>query len=85
VALVLLSYLVLTLLRVLQGLGEKNKALDSSICLLAFHLRKYILLESITMTLKTMKIRFKQNILDSCLDNYGLKKCKISVNKKNTF
>ena len=68
VALVLLSYLVLTLLRVLQGLRDKNKVLDSSIRLLAFHLRKHILLENITVTLKTMKIRFKQNILDSYLE-----------------
>ena len=68
VALVLLSYLLLTLLRVLQGLREKNKALNSSIRLLAFHLRKHILLENITVTLKTMKIRFKQNILDSYLE-----------------
>jgi hypothetical protein len=68
VALVLLSYLVLTLLRVLQGLRDKKKVLDSSIRLLAFHLRKHILLENITVTLKTMKIRFKQNILDSYLE-----------------
>jgi SRSO17 transposase len=68
VALVLLSYLVLTLLRVLQGLRDKNKVLDLSIRLLAFHLRKHILLENITATLKTMKIQFKQNILDSYLE-----------------
>jgi len=68
VALALLSYFVLILLKVLQWLRDKNNSLDLSIRLLAFHLRKHILLENITLTLKNMKIRFKQNILDSYLE-----------------
>jgi hypothetical protein len=67
VALTLLSYNVLILFKILQWLRDNNISLDSSIRLLAFYVRKYILLESITVTLKTMKIRFKQNILDSYL------------------
>jgi hypothetical protein len=67
VALTLLSYSVLILFKILQCLRDNNISLDSSIRLLAFYVRKYILLESITVTLKTMKIRFKQNILDSYL------------------
>jgi hypothetical protein len=68
VALVLLSYFVLILLRILQWLKDKSIALDLSIRHLAFHVRKYILFENITVTLKTMKIRFKQNILDTYLE-----------------
>jgi len=68
VTLVLLSYFVLTLLKLLQWLRDKNSSLDSSIRLLAFRIRKQILLENITVTLKNMKIRFKQNILDSYLE-----------------
>lgn len=67
VALTLLSYNVLILFKILQWLRDNNISLDLSIRLLAFYVRKYILLESITVTLKTMKIRFKQNILDSYL------------------
>ena len=68
VSLALLSYFVLILLKVLQWLRDKNSVLDISIRRLAFHLRKYILLENITVTLKNMKIRFKQNILDTYLE-----------------
>ena len=63
VALVLLSYFVLVLLKVLQWLKDKEQALDLSIRLLAFQLRKHILLENISVTLEHMQIRFKQNIL----------------------
>ena len=63
VALVLLSYFVLVLLKILQWLKDKKRALDLSIRLLAFQLRKHILLESISVTLEHMQIRFKQNIL----------------------
>jgi hypothetical protein len=65
VALVLLSYFVLVLLKVLQWLKDKKQALDLSIRLLGFHLRKHILLEKISVTLGNMQIQFKQNILDT--------------------
>jgi hypothetical protein len=68
VALVLLSYFVLILLKALQWFRNKDHAFDFSIRLLAFHLRKHILLENITVTLKNMKVQFKQNILDSYLE-----------------
>ena len=68
VALVLLSYFVLILLKILQWLKDKSISLDLSIRRLAFQVRKNILFENITVTLKTMKIRFKQNILDTYLD-----------------
>jgi IS4 transposase len=68
VALVLLSYFVLILLKALHWLRDKNHALEFSIRLLAFHVRKYILLENITLTLNNMKVQFKQNILDTYLE-----------------
>ncbi len=68
VALSLLSYFVLILLKILQWLRDKTASLDLSIRRLAFHVRKHILLESISLTLKNMKIRFRQNILDSYLE-----------------
>jgi len=68
VALVLLSYFVLILLKILQWLKDKSISLDLSIRLLAFQVRKNILFENITVTLKTMKIQFKQNILDTYLE-----------------
>jgi SRSO17 transposase len=68
VALVLLSYFVLILLKILQWLKDKSISLDLSIRLLAFQVRKNVLLENITVTLKTMQIRFKQNILDTYLE-----------------
>jgi hypothetical protein len=39
---------------------------------LAFHLRRYILMERITVTMKNMKIQFKQNILDTYLEQLCL-------------
>ena len=68
VALVLLSYFVLILLKILQWLKDKHISLDLSIRQLAFQVRKNILFENISVTLKTMQIRFKQNILDSYLE-----------------
>jgi IS4 transposase len=68
VALVLLSYCVLIVLKVFQWLRDKNISRDLSIRLLAFHVRRHILLENITVTLKTMRIQFKQNILDTYLE-----------------
>jgi len=68
VAIALLSYFVLILLKALQWLRDKDRPLDFSIRLLAFHVRKYILLENITVTLNNMKVQFKQNILDTYLE-----------------
>jgi hypothetical protein len=68
VALALLSYCILILLKIFQWLKDINAALSLSIRSLAFHVRRHILLENITVTLKSMKIQFKQNILDSYLE-----------------
>lgn len=68
VALVLLSYFVLILLKILQWLKDKRMCLDLSIRQLAFQVRKNILFENISVTLNAMKIQFKQNILDTYLE-----------------
>jgi hypothetical protein len=68
VALVLLSYCVLIFLKILQWLRDKKTPLNLSIRLLAFHVRRHILIEHITVTMKNMRIQFKQNILDSYLE-----------------
>jgi SRSO17 transposase len=68
VALVLLSYFVLILLKILQWLKDKSDSLNLSIRQLAFQVRKNILIENITVTFETMQIRFKQNILDTYLE-----------------
>lgn len=68
VALALLSYFVLIFLKILQWLRDKHVSLDSSIRFLAFQVRRRILLQNITVVLKTMRIHFKQNILDSYLE-----------------
>jgi hypothetical protein len=69
VALALLSYCVLILLKILQRLRDPRDSWDLSIRSLAFHVRRHILLENITVTFKAMKIRFQQNILDSYLEH----------------
>jgi IS4 transposase len=68
VTLVLLSYCVLIFLKILNCLRNEHLSLDSSIRRLAFLVRRHILLESISVTLKNMRIQFKQNILDSYLE-----------------
>lgn len=68
VALVLLSYFVLIFLKILQWLKDQSVSLDLSIRSLAFQIRQHVLLEKITVTLETMQIRFKQNILDTYLE-----------------
>jgi hypothetical protein len=68
VALALLSYGILILLKILQRLRDQSASWDLSIRSLAFHVRKYILSENITLTFKAMRIRFQQNILDSYLE-----------------
>jgi SRSO17 transposase len=68
VTLAFLSYLTLILLKILQWLKDKDVPLSLSIRFLAFQVRKHILVERITVQLKTLKIQFKQNILDSYLE-----------------
>lgn len=68
VALSLLSYFVLVFLKILQWLRDKKISLDISIRLLAFYVRKHIIIEQISVTLKCMKVRFKQNILEFYLE-----------------
>ncbi len=68
VTLVLLSYFTLILLKILQWHRNKNFSLDLSIRFLAFQLRRNILVEQITLSLKTMQIQFKQNILERYLE-----------------
>lgn len=68
VAVVLLSYFVLVLLKILAWLRNKHQVTALSIRLLAFQVRKHILLEHITVMLRTMRIQFKQNILNSYLE-----------------
>jgi hypothetical protein len=68
VAIVLLSYCVLIFLKILQWLRDKRASLNLSIRLLAFHVRRRILIEHVTVTMKNMRIQFKQNILDSYLE-----------------
>lgn len=68
VALALLSYFVLVLLKILQWLKDKKRAIDVSIRFLAFQLKRHILLENISFTLKAMKIQFKQSILSTYLE-----------------
>jgi hypothetical protein len=67
-ALSLMAYFVLTILKIFQWFIDKQMALNLSIRLLAFQVRQFVLIELITVTLKTMKISFKQNILDSYLE-----------------
>ena len=68
VTLVLLSYFTLVLLKILQWLKDKSISLALSIGFLALQVRKQILIERITVKLNNLKIHFKQNILDSYLE-----------------
>ena len=68
VTLVLLSYFTLVLLKILQWSKDKSISLALSIGFLALQVRKQILIERITVKLNTLKIQFKQNILDSYLE-----------------
>jgi len=65
VTLVLLSYFTLILLKILQWVKDKKTPLDLSIQTLALQVRRQILIERITLKLKTLKIHFKQSILDT--------------------
>jgi len=64
-ALSLLSYTLLILLKILQWLRDQTVSLDISIRLLAFQVRRHILLKHITLTLNRMKIEFNQSFLDT--------------------
>ncbi len=78
VALVLLSYFVLMFLKILQWLRNNHTVSALSIRRLAFYVRKHILVETITVILKTMKIQFKQNVLDTYLDPlYSLESARV--------
>jgi len=68
VALALLSYCVLIFLKILHWLRDKHPSRHLSIRGLAFLVRRHVLLENITVTLKNMRIQFKQNILDGYLE-----------------
>ncbi len=68
VTLVLMSYFTLILLKILQWRKDKRITLDLSIRALALQVRKQILIERITVKLNNLKIQFKQNILDSYLE-----------------
>lgn len=68
VTLVLLSYFTLVLLKILQWSKDKSISLAVSIGFLALQVRKQILIERITVKLKNLKIQFKQNILDSYIE-----------------
>ena len=68
VALVLLSYFTLILLKIMQWLKDKRISMDLSIRSLALQVRKQILVEKITVKLKDLKIQVNQNILDSYLE-----------------
>jgi SRSO17 transposase len=68
VTLALLSYFTLVLLKILQWSRDKSISLTLSIGFLALQVRKQILIERITVKLNTLKIQFKQNILDSYLE-----------------
>jgi len=68
VALSLLSYILLILLKILQWLRDQTVSLDVSIRLLAFQVRRHILLKHITVTLNRMKVEFDQSFLDIYLE-----------------
>ena len=68
VALALWSYGILILLKILQWLRDKTVSSDVSIRLLAFQVRRHILLNHITVALNSMKVEFNQNFLDIYLE-----------------
>jgi SRSO17 transposase len=68
VALSLLSYTLLILLKILQWLRDQTVSLDVSIRLLAFQVRRHILLTHITVTLNQMRVEFNQSFLDTYLE-----------------
>ncbi|MGE5840390.1 MAG: transposase, partial [Deltaproteobacteria bacterium] len=71
-ALALLSYSFLAFVAILAASKTKEATLHMSIRRLAFHVRKHILIENIKVTLRTMRIHFRQNILDAYLEKLCL-------------
>ncbi len=69
-AITLLSYFVLIMLKILQNLKKLILLPEVTIRALAALVRRNILVETITITFKTMRVRFKQNILDSYLERF---------------
>ena len=67
-ALALLSYSLLVFFAILAVSKDKGTTSYMSIRCRAFHVRKHILIENIKITLRTMRIQFKQNILDAYLE-----------------
>ena len=70
-AITLLSYFVLIMLKILQSLTNSTVSPEGTIRALAALVRRNILVETITITFKTMRVRFKQNILDIYLEQFG--------------
>ena len=67
-ALALLSYSLLVFFAILAVSKDNDATLYMSIRRRAFHVRKHILIQNIKVTLRTMRIQFKQNILDAYLE-----------------
>ena len=70
-AITLLSYFVLVMLKMIEKLKDSTASPELSIRALAALVRKNILVETITITLKTMRVRFTQNILDRYLEIFA--------------
>jgi hypothetical protein len=64
----LLSYFLLIMLKIFQSVRRSTVMPDFTIRALAALVRRNILVETITITLKTMRVQFKQNILDAYLE-----------------
>ena len=64
----LLSYFLLIMLKIFQSVRSSTVLPVFTIRALAALVRRNILVETITITLKTMRVRFKQNILDAYLE-----------------
>jgi hypothetical protein len=71
-ALALLSYSFLAFVAILAASKAQGATSCMSIRRLAFHVRRHILIENIKVTLRTMRIQFKQNILDAYLEKLCL-------------
>jgi hypothetical protein len=70
-AITLLSYFVLIMLKILQSRKNSTVFPGATIRTLAALLRRNILVQTITITLKAMRVRLKQNILDSYLEQFA--------------
>ncbi len=68
VVITLLSYFLLIMLKIFQTLKGPIVLTEYTIRALAALVRRNILVETITVTLKTMRVQFKQNILEAYLE-----------------